>query len=275
MKNFLMGLLVGLILTATGMAMGADGIKLIVNGKEVACDPAPQMISDRVFVPVRFVSEALGAKVDWDDSRNAVVVSAGVNEEDTVALVDSYFTCKDYGVTLNGKVATFVFTVRNTSRSTVFSNPKYTVLFYDAENNLVGNKVGSYETFGVMLPGQTGAAFGSAEVTGAPVKMSVQLSPEKTLESKGLSAFTSTDVRFGQNHVYANIHNPYNKSLENVKVVAVLYNSSGNIIGGDTGYISFTPFQTVPLSIFIQEQLKESVSKVEVYPIYNEYQIKS
>jgi len=37
-----------------------------VNGKTVKLDVPPMIKKGRTFVPIRFVSEALGAKVDWN-----------------------------------------------------------------------------------------------------------------------------------------------------------------------------------------------------------------
>lgn len=62
---------------------GTDKIKLtigskraMVNGKNVIVDVAPTVISSRTYVPLRFISEALGANVSWDQqSRVATVVS--------------------------------------------------------------------------------------------------------------------------------------------------------------------------------------------------------
>lgn len=77
MKKFLSGLLTGIILAATLPALAQQSsIKLIVNGKEVPCYPPPQMINNRVFVPIRFVAEAIGANVNWDGERNAVVITS-------------------------------------------------------------------------------------------------------------------------------------------------------------------------------------------------------
>ena len=47
------------------------------NGKEIALDVPAQVVNDRTLVPVRFVSEALGAKVDWDDKNQAVLIQTG------------------------------------------------------------------------------------------------------------------------------------------------------------------------------------------------------
>ncbi len=70
------GLLLGFLLATTSMALASNPIRLIVNGTEVPSDPAPQMIGGRVFVPVRFVAEALGAKVEWDDKTKTVNIIA-------------------------------------------------------------------------------------------------------------------------------------------------------------------------------------------------------
>ena len=44
----------------------------IVNNKEKAFDTAAIIKQSRTFVPLRFVSEALGAKVDWNGTTNTV-----------------------------------------------------------------------------------------------------------------------------------------------------------------------------------------------------------
>lgn len=38
----------------------------LMNNKSLPLDVAPEVIDDRTFVPLRFVAEALGAKVTWD-----------------------------------------------------------------------------------------------------------------------------------------------------------------------------------------------------------------
>lgn len=82
MKKFLSGLLLGILLTVALPALAQQSaIKLIVNGKEVPCDPPPQMINNRVFVPVRFVAEALGANVDWNHEKNTVIINTNINDQ--------------------------------------------------------------------------------------------------------------------------------------------------------------------------------------------------
>lgn len=45
------------------------------NGLPVLLDVAPQLINERTMVPMRFVSEALGADVKWDGPNNRVLIT--------------------------------------------------------------------------------------------------------------------------------------------------------------------------------------------------------
>lgn len=47
-----------------------------VNGVQVKLDQPPKMIEQRVFVPLRFLGESLGATVDWDGATQTVNVKA-------------------------------------------------------------------------------------------------------------------------------------------------------------------------------------------------------
>jgi hypothetical protein len=57
--------------------MQIDSIALFVSGKEAALDVPPQIVDNRVLVPVRAVSEALNTEVRWDASTNAVLITEG------------------------------------------------------------------------------------------------------------------------------------------------------------------------------------------------------
>ena len=52
-------------------------IKIELNGKEIKTDVAPQVKAERTFVPLRFVSEALGYRVDWKQEDQSVDISKG------------------------------------------------------------------------------------------------------------------------------------------------------------------------------------------------------
>ncbi|HOM01223.1 MAG TPA: trypsin-like peptidase domain-containing protein [Acetivibrio sp.] len=54
-------------------ALGNANIKVLVNGVELNSDAA--IINDRVYLPARAVSEALGANVDWDGTKRTVSIT--------------------------------------------------------------------------------------------------------------------------------------------------------------------------------------------------------
>jgi len=70
--------------TATGIKDGKE-IKITINntvakvdGKDVTLDVPAQIVNSRTLVPVRFISESLGCKVDWNgETRTVIIASEG------------------------------------------------------------------------------------------------------------------------------------------------------------------------------------------------------
>ncbi|WP_198299754.1 LysM peptidoglycan-binding domain-containing protein [Tumebacillus avium] len=60
---------------STRIVLTSNSATAVVNGRSVAMDEPAMIVGDSMFVPVRFVSESLQAKVAWDPFRPAVVVS--------------------------------------------------------------------------------------------------------------------------------------------------------------------------------------------------------
>lgn len=54
------------------LTIGKD--KAIVNKKEKPLDAPAELKNSRTFVPLRFVSESMGAKVDWDEKNRKVSI---------------------------------------------------------------------------------------------------------------------------------------------------------------------------------------------------------
>jgi hypothetical protein len=55
------------------MTIGSKTIT--VDGTESDMDVAPFIQNSRTFVPIRFVSEALGCTVEWDDATKTVTIT--------------------------------------------------------------------------------------------------------------------------------------------------------------------------------------------------------
>ncbi|MCW2279009.1 copper amine oxidase N-terminal domain-containing protein, partial [Heliophilum fasciatum] len=52
--------------TIAQMTIGSPQMK--VNGTTIYMDAAPEITSDRTMLPLRFIAQALGASVHWDDA---------------------------------------------------------------------------------------------------------------------------------------------------------------------------------------------------------------
>ena len=68
--------------TATGIKDGKeikisiDSTIAFVGGKLVSLDVPAQIVGSRTMVPVRFISESLGCKVDWDGATKTVIITS-------------------------------------------------------------------------------------------------------------------------------------------------------------------------------------------------------
>lgn len=64
-----------LVAALATVGFAANPTKLIVNGQEIKPDVPPQIINGRTMVPVRWIAEALGADVQWDEENKIVWVN--------------------------------------------------------------------------------------------------------------------------------------------------------------------------------------------------------
>jgi len=74
--------------------LAEDNIKVVLNGKQLQFDVQPQVISDRTFVPMRAIFEALGAIITWDKKDYSVTGIKGnttikLKINDNIALVNN------------------------------------------------------------------------------------------------------------------------------------------------------------------------------------------
>lgn len=59
-------------------ANSAGQIRILVNGNLIHPDVPPQMLNDRIMVPVRFIAEALGTDVKWDEQSQTITITGTV-----------------------------------------------------------------------------------------------------------------------------------------------------------------------------------------------------
>jgi hypothetical protein len=67
----------------TQIVLNLNSNTAYVNGTEVAIDVAATTLSNRTIVPLRFITETLGLKVDWDEETDTVEISDDTDETPT------------------------------------------------------------------------------------------------------------------------------------------------------------------------------------------------
>lgn len=86
-KSAILGALLAVLLTVPVFAAGSakwgtysgyNVVKVMVNGKEVSADVPAVNLNGRTMVPLRAVTEAFGAKVDWDQDTYTASVHAAL-----------------------------------------------------------------------------------------------------------------------------------------------------------------------------------------------------
>lgn len=83
----------------------SNEIKIVVNGKEIKPETPAYIESGRTMVPLRFISEALGEKVEWkadtrtviigDDKASFIIDSKEIKSKDKTIQIDSPAVIKD------------------------------------------------------------------------------------------------------------------------------------------------------------------------------------
>lgn len=67
---------IGILFFSVVCVEAADkAVGLIVNSRQITVEPKPFISGGRVFVPVRFIAEELGAEVIWDEKRSSVLIN--------------------------------------------------------------------------------------------------------------------------------------------------------------------------------------------------------
>jgi hypothetical protein len=63
--------------TGKTITLTIDSVTGYIDGKEVLLDAPAKIINNRAMVPVRLVSESIGARVDWDYDNREVTINSG------------------------------------------------------------------------------------------------------------------------------------------------------------------------------------------------------
>ncbi|WP_454191167.1 copper amine oxidase N-terminal domain-containing protein [Paenibacillus sp. Marseille-Q7038] len=58
-----------------GLAFAKGNIKIVVNDQIITSDVVPQMVNNRVMVPISVISKALGTNVNWDQKTQTITIN--------------------------------------------------------------------------------------------------------------------------------------------------------------------------------------------------------
>ncbi len=73
----------------TDIILTTDSQTALLNGAETAIDTAPVIINARTFLPIRFIAESFGFKVDWDSDSKTITISSADETADTVEVKET------------------------------------------------------------------------------------------------------------------------------------------------------------------------------------------
>lgn len=105
--SLIVGVTLVALMTCSIWAYASSPIKIYLDGKELKSDVPAQSINGRTMVPLRLIGEALGVGIEWDGSRNAVLITSKQgSQQDTSQTVTSKGLSKSAPVPMGESVST-------------------------------------------------------------------------------------------------------------------------------------------------------------------------
>jgi len=96
-KIFVIAMIAALLLCSVSSVFAHSSIKMYLNGKEIFSDVPPKIIEGRVLVPIRAITERLGAIIKWNEKKKSVDIDFGaIRAQNTrISLLESALAPKD------------------------------------------------------------------------------------------------------------------------------------------------------------------------------------
>lgn len=195
-KKFISAMLCAALLSSSAVGIAANNdvnISFIIGENKVSINntdievTAPYIVDDTTLVPLRVISEGLGAKVDWDEENSTVTVQDGENLitlqigsmtadvngttytllaaselRDNTAMVPIRFISETLNANVGWEQETMRVTVTKNAEVSVLAKVDHTKWNYNAEDDVYW-QVGvqycanpadtQYETMGIFVPG--------------------------------------------------------------------------------------------------------------------------
>lgn len=245
----------------------ANDINLVIDGKSINISPPPVIKNDRTLVPVRFVSEELGAEVEWDDENRTVYITKGNR---TVLLrIDSRLV--EYNIdnekTFNiSDVAPEIIEDRTFVPLRLISNALGVAVSWDDSTRTVYVDSSQYQEImpfydmklsikpGQAITGMTelGTTFDKSLPKNAAEIRYLLLNPET-----GLGKVIARGTLFDGKYYWL----PDLQDNGEKIIVSAVFDSSGSFLSGDSSLIQVAIIPQIALNSVSQEQIiKDSVA---------------
>lgn len=115
-KGFICGIVLTAILSTTVFSASVvknitavfDQMKIYVNGadKTPPEDTAPFIFNGKTYVPLRYVSEALGKKVSWDGNKKAIYINDTDDKREDTYFYSEPYSKADTNIEVNSQLKT-------------------------------------------------------------------------------------------------------------------------------------------------------------------------
>ena len=89
MKKYLVGFIIGVLVVSASVGLANQPIRIFIDGQYVQTDVPAQIINGRTMVPVRYIAEAFGALVEWDESTKSVIIKSPTPSDTLCLPMDS------------------------------------------------------------------------------------------------------------------------------------------------------------------------------------------
>jgi hypothetical protein len=168
----------------------------------------------------------------------------------------------------DGISAGFAFLLENPSENLAISSSQYQIAAYDEEGVILKTDSGYIE---LLLPGQILGIAGDLYIDEGKTisEIKVQIKDGKPEITDITQTLTTENVEYFESDYFESvtgiISNPYSKHLSNVKTYAVIYDVSGNIIGGGLTYVNFL-LANSSTGVRVSVTSNGDIGNIELYP---------
>ncbi len=174
----------------------------------------------------------------------------------------------DYGFGQEGRTVGYGFIIENPNQDWGIESSQYQIAAYDSAGVVVTTDSGYIE---FVFPGQTTGKAGELYLDEGVLvdKIEVQINSGDPTISNLSTDFIVTNEEYFPSDYYSyaigEVANPFDKSITNLRLSAILYDDNMKIVGGGYTYLNFIPANS-KTGVKLTVSGTTTTSKVKIYP---------